>query len=89
MERYELQIGNRKYTIVMNDKTNMILMKLKRLYSTSYEDIDSFDEISNAISDSINELKKYAITPEPTGEDLDKIIQELFKFAEKRVKESR
>lgn len=89
MERYELQIRNRKYTIVMNDKTNMILMKLKRLYSTSYEDIDSFDEISNAISDSINELKKHAITPEPTDEDLDKIIQELFKFAEKRVKESR
>lgn len=86
MDRYEIQVHGRKYTIVMNDRTNLMIMRLRRLYSTSYGDIDSFDEISNAISDTINELKKHAITPEPSDEDLDKIVQELFRISEKRVK---
>ncbi len=85
MERHEIQIKGKKYTITLNDRTNLMIMRLRRLYSTSYRDVESFDEISTAISDTINELKKHAITPEPSDEDLDKIVQELFKLAEKRA----
>lgn len=87
MERYDLEVKGRKYTIILNDKTNMIINKLKRLYSASYKDVESFDELSTAISDTINELKRYSITPEPNDEDLDSIVKELFKLTE-RKKES-
>ncbi len=83
MERYEIPIKNRKYTIVFNDRTNLLIIRLKRLYTESYKDPESFDEISNAISDTINELK-HAITPEPSDDDLDKIIKEVFKLTDKR-----
>ncbi len=83
MERYEIPIKNRKYTIVFNDRTNLLIIRLKRLYTESYKDPESFDEISNAISDTINELK-HAITPEPSDDDLDKIIKEIFKLTDKR-----
>lgn len=86
MERFEVEVNGRKYTITLNDKTNLMIIRLRRLYSASYGDVESFDEISSAISDTINELKKHAITPEPKDEDLDGIIQELFKVAEKRAR---
>jgi len=83
MERYEISIKNKKYTIVLNDRTNLLIIRLKRLYAESYKDPESFDEISNAISDTINELKR-VITPEPSDDDLDKIIKEIFKLTDKR-----
>ena len=86
MERFEVEVNGRKYTITLNDKTNLMIIRLRRLYSASYGDVESFDEISSAISDTINELKKHAITPEPKDEDLDGIIQELFKVVEKRAR---
>lgn len=85
MERHEIQVNGRKYTITLNDRTNLMIIRLRRLYSASYGDVESFDEISTAISDTINELKKHAISPEPNDEDLDGIVQELFKLAEKRA----
>ncbi len=85
MERHEIQVNGRKYTVTLNDRTNLMIIRLRRLYSASYGDVESFDEISTAISDTINELKKHAISPEPNDEDLDGIVQELFKLAEKRA----
>ncbi|RMF31217.1 MAG: hypothetical protein D6752_02615 [Candidatus Nitrosothermus koennekii] len=85
MERHEIQVNGRNYTVTLNDRTNLMIVRLRRLYSASYGDVESFDEISTAISDTINELKKHAITPEPNDEDLDGIVQELFKLAEKRA----
>ena len=86
MERHEIQVNGRKYTVTLNDRTNLMIIRLRRLYSASYGDVESFDEISTAISDTINELKKHAISPEPNDEDLDGIVQELFKLAEKRAR---
>ena len=85
MERYDIKVNGRKYTVTLSDRTNLMIIRLRRLYSASYGDVESFDEISTAISDTINELKKHAISPEPNDEDLDGIVQELFKLAEKRA----
>ncbi len=84
MEKYEISIKGRRYTITFNDRTNLLILRLRRLYSESYKDVESFDEISSAISDTINELKKHAITPVPNDDDLDKIIKEIFKLADKK-----
>lgn len=88
MERHEIEVNGRKYTVTLYDRTNLMIIRLRRLYSASYGDVESFEEISNAISDTINELKKHAISPEPNDEDLDGIIQELFKLAEKNASRS-
>lgn len=81
-----VKVNGRGYTIVLSDQTSNLASRLRRLYSASYGDVESFDEISSAISNTINELKRYAITPEPMDEDLDGIIQEIFKLLERRTK---
>lgn len=79
------KVNGRSYTIVLNEQTSMLTGRLKRLYSASYGDVESFDEISSAISNTINQLKQ-VITPEPLDEDLDGIIQEIFKLFERKAR---
>ena len=60
----------------------MLVTRLKRLYNASYGDVESFDEISGAISTTINELIKHTIEPDPGDEDLDGVIQALLRIFE-------
>jgi hypothetical protein len=80
-----IKVNDRAYRVVLNEQTNMLAGRLKRLYSASYGDVESFDEISSAISNTINQLRQI-ITPEPRAEDLDGIIQGLFKIFERKAK---
>jgi hypothetical protein len=79
-----VKINGRNYSITLSEHTTALASRLRRLYSASYGDVESFDEISTAISSTINELKKHAINPEPLDEDLDGVIQALFKIFEKK-----
>ena len=75
-------MNNRSYTITLSDQTTMLVTRLKRLYNASYGDVESFDEISVAISTTINELIKHTIEPDPGDEDLDGVIQALLRIFE-------
>lgn len=79
-----VKTNGRNYTITLSEQTTALVSRLRRLYSASYSDVESFDEISATISGTINELKKYAINPEPRDEDLDGVIQAIFKIFEKK-----
>lgn len=79
------KVSGRSYSIVLNEQTTMLVSRLRRLYSASYGDVESFDQVSSAISSTINELRN-VITPEPREEDLDGIIQEIFKLFERKTK---
>ncbi len=79
-----IKVNDRNYKIVLNEQTTMLAGRLKQLYSASYGDVESFDEISSAISNTINQLRQI-IMPEPRDEDLDGIIQGLFKIFERKT----
>jgi len=84
MVTQRVKVNGRSYTLTLSEQTNMLATRLRKLYSASYGDVESFDEISSAISNTINELRKHSISPEPRDEDLDGVIQALLKLFEKK-----
>lgn len=86
MEEKKIKVNNREYSISINDQTQLNAMKLKRLYQQSYNDMDSFDEVSTEISSTINNLLKRSISPDILEEDMDGAIQQILKMYEKKGK---
>jgi hypothetical protein len=82
----KIKVNNRNYNITINEQTQMYAMKLRRLYQQSYNDVDSFDEVSSEISSTISNLLKHAVSPEVLEEDMDGVIQQLLKMYEKSAK---
>jgi hypothetical protein len=48
--------------------------------------VDSFDEVSSEISNTVNNLLKRSVTPEVREEDMDGVIQHLLKVVDKAKK---
>ncbi len=81
----KIKVNNREYQVTLNDQTQMYVMKLRRLYQQSYNDMDSFDEISTEISSTINNILKN-VSPEVKDGDMDGTIQQIMKIYEKAAK---
>jgi len=79
-----VKVNGRNYTITLSEQTTMLATRLRKLYSASFGDVESFDQISSAISSTITELKRHSVNPEPRDEDLDGVIQALLKLFEKK-----
>lgn len=79
-----VSVNGRNYTITLSEQTTMLATRLKGLYNASYGDVESFGEISGAISNTINELRKHSVNPDPREDDLDGVIQALLKLFEKK-----
>jgi len=86
MEEKKIKVNNREYNITLNDQTQLNAMKLKRLYQQSYNDMDSFDEVSTEISSTITNLLKRSVSPDVLEEDMDGAIQQILKIYEKKGK---
>ncbi len=54
---------------------------LKALYSASYEDPESFEEVSSEISATIREIAS-SVEPEASDGDLDGLIQEIIRVVD-------
>jgi hypothetical protein len=70
-EEQQIKVNNHIYKVSMNDQTRMYAMKLRRLYQQTYTDVDSFDELSSEISNTLNNLLKFALSPEVLEEDME------------------
>ncbi|MFQ5941769.1 MAG: hypothetical protein ACE5KA_08755 [Nitrososphaerales archaeon] len=79
-----VKVNGHSYTITLSEQTTMLVTRLRRLYNASYGDVESFDEISGAISTTINELRKHSVTPDPREDDLDGVVQAMLKLFEKK-----
>ncbi|HEX5187871.1 MAG TPA: hypothetical protein VFV86_13370 [Nitrososphaeraceae archaeon] len=86
MEEKKIKVNNREYNVILNDQTQLNALKLKRLYQQSYNDMDSFDEVSTEISNTITNLLKRSVSPEVLEEDMDGAIQQILKLYEKKGK---
>ena len=82
----EIKVNNNVYKVTVNDQTRMYVMKLNRLYQQGFNDVDSFDEISSEISNTINNLLKHSLSPEVSEEDMDGAVKQLLHMFDKTKK---
>ncbi|HSD04691.1 MAG TPA: hypothetical protein VLB45_02945 [Nitrosopumilaceae archaeon] len=83
----EITVNGKKFNLRLTDQSIMDARRLKALYHAAYEDPESFEEVSSAISNTINQLAT-AVEPEVSGDDLDGVIQAIMKVVEEKAKEA-
>jgi len=86
MTNQEIKVNNNVYKVTINDQTRMYAMKLNRLYQQGFNDLDSFDEISSEISNTINNLLKNGLSPEVREDDMDGAVKQLLHMFDKGSK---
>jgi hypothetical protein len=82
----EITVNGKKLNLRLTDQSIMEARRLKELYNAAYEDPESFEEVSSAISNTINQLATY-VEPEVSDSDLDGVIQAIMKVVEEKSKE--
>ena len=82
----EITVNGKKFNLRLTDQSIMEAGRLKALYNAAYEDPESFEEVSSAISNTINQLATY-VEPEVSDSDLDGVIQAIMKVVEEKSKE--
>ncbi len=86
MNKDKIKVNNHLYSVALNEQTQMYARKLSGLYQQGYSDVDSFDEVSSEISNTVNNLLKRSVSPEVREEDMDGVIQHLLKVVDKAKK---
>ena len=75
-----------KFSVMLTEQVISQVNSLKDLYNTTYEDPESFDEVSSVISSTINDISA-AVTPRPSDGDLDDLIQEIIRVVDRQAAE--
>ena len=87
----EIDINGEKFLLTLTDQIINQVNNLKSLYNTTYEDPESFEQVSAEISSAIQEISK-AVEPKPGDNHLDNLIQQVIKIVndneEETVKQS-
>jgi hypothetical protein len=83
----EITLSGKKYRLTLTDQLLSDVRRLKALYNAAYEDPESFEEVSSAISDTINQIAS-AVEPAVSDSDLDALIQAVMKAVDERSKET-
>ena len=83
----EITVNGKKFNLRLTDQSIMEAGRRKALYNAAYEDPESFEEVSSAISNTINQLATY-VEPEVSDSDLDGVIQAIMKVVEEKSKET-
>lgn len=83
----EITINGKKFNLRLTDQSISDARRLKALYNAAYEDPESFEEVSSAISNTITQLST-AVEPEVSDSDLDGVIQAIMKVVDEKAKEA-
>jgi hypothetical protein len=83
----EITINGKKYRLILTDQVLSDVRRLKALYNAAYEDPESFDEVSSAISSTITQIAS-AVEPEVSDSDLDGLIQAVMKAVDEKSRET-
>ncbi len=82
----QIEVNGTSFHLVLTDQIINQVNNLKNLYSTAYEDPESFEQVSSQISSTINEIAT-AAEPKVSDSDLDGLIQEIIKTVENKEAE--
>lgn len=83
----EITLNGKKYRLTLTDQVLSDVRRLKALYNAAYEDPESFEEVSSAISDTINQIAS-SVEPQVSDADLDGLIQAVMKAVDEKNKET-
>jgi hypothetical protein len=83
----EITLNGKKYRLTLTDQVLSDVRRLKALYNAAYEDPESFEEVSSAISDTINQIAN-SVEPQVSDSDLDALIQSVMKAVDEKSKET-
>jgi len=86
MSSKEFDVNGTDYKIVITDQVVGHVNNLKNLYNSTYEDPESFEDVSAEISNTINEIAA-TVEPEVEDSDLDGLIQEVIKAVDSKAEE--
>ena len=84
---HEIMVNGKQFRLTLTDQLMMDARRLKALYNAAYEDPESFEEVSSAISSTITQLST-AMEPEVSDSDLDGVIQAIMRVVDEKVRET-
>jgi len=82
----EIEVNGTKFHLMLSDQVINQVNTLKSLYTTAYEDPESFEQVSSEISNTINQIAEN-IEPKAESEYLDGLIQEIIKVVDNKTAE--
>ena len=82
----EIDINGKEFRVTLTDQTIGQVNNLKTLYNTTYEDPESFEQVSAEISSIIQEISN-SVEPKPDDGHLDNLIQQVIKIVDDRAHE--
>ena len=83
----EIDINGEKFLLTLTDQIINQVNNLKSLYNATYEDPESFEQVSAEISSIIQEISN-AVEPKPSDEHLDNLIQQVIKTVDDKTQEA-
>jgi len=86
MSSKEFEVNGTDYRVVLTDQVIGHVNNLKELYNASFEDPESFEDISAEISSTINEIASN-VEPPAEDSDLDGLIQEIIKAVNSKAEQ--
>lgn len=87
MITHEIVVNGKKFRLILTDQSTMDAKRLKSLYNAAYEDPESFEEVSSAISNTITQLST-AVEPAVSDSDLDGVIQAIMRIVDEKSRET-
>lgn len=82
----EIELDGIQFRVTLTDQVINQVNNLKSLYTTAYEDPESFEQVSSEISNTINQIAEN-IEPKAESEHLDGLIQEIIKVVDNKTAE--
>jgi len=82
----EIDINGEEFRVTLTDQIIGQVNNLKILYNTTYEDPESFEQVSAEISSIIQEISN-SVEPKPDDGHLDNLIQQVIKIVDDRAHE--
>ena len=82
----EIDINGEKFRLTLTEQIINQVNNLKSLYNTTYEDPESFEQVSAEISLIIQEVSN-AVEPKPDDSHLDNLIQQVIKIVDDKKEE--
>jgi len=82
----EIDIRGEKFRLMLTEQIISQVNNLKTLYSTAYDDPESFEQVSAEISSIIQEISN-AVEPKPSDSHLDNLIQQVIKIVDDKKEE--
>ena len=82
----EININGEEFRVTLTDQIIGQVNNLKVLYNTTYEDPESFEQVSAEISSIIQEISN-SVDPKPDDGHLDNLIQQVIKIVDDKVEE--